>query len=136
MNSLLIWHTKTLSLAAFTKKPKSLCLPFMAYTSSVQRLFHLHQCNLIFSLTVKCSGYFFQSSDGISFTDTNIVECSSGEGVDSTESNLIRVFFWCRHCSLLCGISVGSPCTSLLCAWEYCCYSRISPKELWVLCTT
>lgn len=54
----------------------------MAHTFSVQGLFHLHQCNLILSLIVKGSAYFFQSNDGISFTDTNIAEGSSEEGVN------------------------------------------------------
>lgn len=73
--------------------------------------------------------------------DTNTAEGSSGEGVDSTYSNLIKlscqnqdkfaVFFWCRHCSLLSGVSVESPCPSLLRAWEYCCYSKIRPRGVW-----
>lgn len=134
MSSLLMYPTKTLFPEVFNKKPKSLCVPLTAQTFSVQGLFHLHQCNLILSLVTKGSAYFFQSNDGISSTDTNIAEGSSGEGVDLTYSNLIRVFFWCRHCSLLSGVSVDSPCASLLCAWEYCCYSRISPMELRVPC--
>lgn len=65
--------------------------------------------------------------------DTNIAEGSSGEGVDSTYSNLIKftVFFWCRHSSLLSGVSVESPCPSLLHGWDYCCNSKIMPREVW-----
>lgn len=65
--------------------------------------------------------------------DTNIAEGSSGEGVDSTDSNLMKVtvFFWCRHCSLVSGVSVESPCPSLLRGWDNCCNSKIRPREVW-----
>lgn len=41
------------------------------------------------------------------------------------------VFFWCRHCSLLSDVRVESPYPCLLCGWEYCCYSKIGPREEW-----
>jgi len=65
--------------------------------------------------------------------DRNIAEVLSGEGVDSTYSSLVKftVFFWCRHCSLLSGVSIERPCPSLLHGWYYCCYSKIRPREVW-----
>lgn len=90
---------------SFQQNPKSLCMPFMAHTFSVQRLFHLHQCNLIFSLS-NVQHISFSLAMGFPSLTQALLRVHLER--ELTYSNLLGVFFWCRSCSLL-SVSEDSP---------------------------